>query len=300
MSPQLNNLNQTAQIHEDPTNETLDVPTQQNVSNPPSLPPRAITPEPDEEETEDNVVCGSYTLPYSYMTPQPPSPPVRQSSLKKSHRTAEPAPKSPPAPRRDSSHIAFGHTSVAQGEVLSVKLSIPVERGPIGQTVPPPQAMSQPSAVMRTPPASPRPNRATTSNHLPDSARKQAESKRKDSQPVDKPVTPPATPPASSTPNPTLSRRDDSSSDTEENFFTTSVRIGRAVLRLGMRALQTMADYIDTAASEDPTKAEQQRANMQVLLCLLLILLVGLLLATTRTGAYTSPRWEFLMPPPDL
>lgn len=262
-----------------------------------------------EEPTEENVVVGSYTLPYSYMSPQSPtttpssSSLSRTSSLKKRQRSTDSVPQTPPTPRRSENHIAFGHTSVAQGEVLSVKLSIPVERGAIGQVQNAPSEVKPPS----------RSRGGSQSRQLPESTSSQADSLKRDAQrkteterkpvasaaPVVTSPTPPA--PARVSPPPrapadVLGDNDES----EEGFFETSVRLGRAVFRFAMRALQAMADYIDTAASEDPSKVEQQRANMQVLLCLLLVLLVGLILATTRSGPYSTPRWEFLMPPPDL
>jgi len=103
-------------------------------------------------------------------------------------------------------------------------------------------------------------------------------------------------PPPPQTPSQDVRRQ---SAATDENMLSSAVRLGRAVLRFMTRSLQAMAEYIESA-SDDPAKAEQQRANMQILLCLLLVLVVGLILATTRSGPYISPRWEFLMPPPDL
>lgn len=320
----LNDLNQSP-------SSPLNLPSEpEKIADPPipprrqvaSTPPRPQTPintqeieiEEDEEQAE-NVVCGSYTLPYSYMPASSSSSQISQSpslsrkgSMKKNQQQSPKTPPSPSPRRSSSDHVAFGHTSVAQGEVLSVKLSIPVERAAIGHSPSP----TTPPAGVRAPPRyhhgpSNIPSSSSTSSaQLPESAKSQADSSKRDAQQQKKQASPSPPAPISLTPSPppTLPSAilGDSATeeDSEEGFFSTTVRLARALMRFTMRALQAMADYIDTAASEDPAKAEQQRANMQVLLCLLLVLLVGLLLATARSSPYSTPRWEFLMPPPDL
>lgn len=254
-----------------------------------------------EQKVEDTVVRGSYTLPYSYMSSQSPSqssPPIRTPSTKRTQRSTESSSQSPKkasTPPRGDSHVAFGHTSVAQGDILSIKLSIPVERGSSGISTP----------TERTSPRH-QEQGESTSAQLPNSAPSQAESAKKDAQtkpPVETKQPGPSGSSEGSTPQlppATTPTEDEESSEGGDSLLDISVRIGRALLRFTMRALQSMADYLDTASMEDPTKAEQQRSNMQVILCLLLVLVVGLILATARSGPYIAPKWEFLMPPPDL
>jgi len=83
-----------------------------------------------------------------------------------------------------------------------------------------------------------------------------------------------------------------------EDIIQLGMRLGRALTRLTMRGLQAMIDYVDTATSDDPSKAEQQKANLQVLLCVILMVVAALMLSS-RSGPSFN-RWEFYMPPPEL
>jgi hypothetical protein len=81
-----------------------------------------------------------------------------------------------------------------------------------------------------------------------------------------------------------------------EDIIQLGIRLGRALTRLTMRGLQAMIDYVDTATSDDPSKAEQQKANLQVLFCVMLILVAGILLSS-RSGPSLN-KWDFYLPPP--
>jgi len=83
-----------------------------------------------------------------------------------------------------------------------------------------------------------------------------------------------------------------------DDIINLSVRLGRAVMRTTWQGLQAMADYIEAIISDDPTKVEEQRANLKALLCILIVFVAGIIL-TTRSGS-SSTKWEFYMPPPDL
>ena len=96
----------------------------------------------------------------------------------------------------------------------------------------------------------------------------------------------------------TLSRTPSSRAEghDSEDVLSLSMRLGRALLRVGLRTIEQLTNYIDSATSSEDK--QQQRANLQVMLCLLLLLITGIFLMT-RSGSL-PPRWEFYLPPPDL
>ncbi|ODM95678.1 hypothetical protein Ocin01_11002, partial [Orchesella cincta] len=121
----------------------------------------------NEEVEEETVVVGSYTLPYSYIPTQSPSLSRTGSTEGSQQRSTEPMSTPLPPPTSDSTPTGtptLGPTSVAEGDVLSVKFSIPVERGSTGQ------------GITGTRPTPPRSQNASHQSRLQDSATSQAES----------------------------------------------------------------------------------------------------------------------------
>ena len=97
----------------------------------------------------------------------------------------------------------------------------------------------------------------------------------------------------------TLATRSASMADPDlEDIVHMSVRLGRALLRVTVRSLHAMAEYVEMAGSSDPECQEQRRANMQVLMCLLLVLVAGIILIFRSSGV--EPRWQYFLPPSDI
>ena len=63
-----------------------------------------------------------------------------------------------------------------------------------------------------------------------------------------------------------------------DDVLRQTARLGRAILSSAMRGLDNLTDYLDAATSNDPDCHAQQRSQIQILMCMLLVLVIGIYL----------------------
>lgn len=84
----------------------------------------------------------------------------------------------------------------------------------------------------------------------------------------------------------------------DDDILDLGTRLGRSLVRSGIRAINSMMRFFDNLVPVDPDSEQKQRMHLQVMLCVLLLLVTGIFLIT-KTGT-THHHWDFYLPPTDL
>jgi hypothetical protein len=91
---------------------------------------------------------------------------------------------------------------------------------------------------------------------------------------------------------------DASRPEADDDILDLGTRLGRSLIRSGMRAINAMMEFLENVIPMDPESEQKQRTHLQVMLCVLLLLVTGIFLLTRSTT--THPHWDFYLPPTDL
>jgi len=93
-------------------------------------------------------------------------------------------------------------------------------------------------------------------------------------------------------------RRDGGGEEVEDDVVDLGMRLGRSLLRSGIRAIQGAMEFLEGALPTDPESEQKQRTHLQVMLCVLLLLITGIFLLTRADTRH--PHWDFYLPPTDI